>query len=257
MTWFKVDDTLAFHPKVIEAGNPAMGLWVRAGSWSAQQLTNGFIPDAIVSTLDGKAAAKRLAAVGLWERVDGGWQFHNWLERQPAREDVEERREKERQKKQRQRLAGSKSSDRGEDGRFMSPRESPGDNDGDAPGDSLGVSPATRPDPTRPMSVRLQEQQVNRTAAEQRSELLKQAATVVVSRRDLTDKSRAYVAAATKGVLADITTWAADRSLVGLTAEDVAAEYEPPATAGPKLREVNGRMCQHIPGSGFVPVGAA
>lgn len=31
MPWFKVDDTLALHGKVVAAGNPAMGLWVRAG----------------------------------------------------------------------------------------------------------------------------------------------------------------------------------------------------------------------------------
>ena len=33
--WFKVDDNLALHPKVLGAGNAAMGMWVRAGSWSA------------------------------------------------------------------------------------------------------------------------------------------------------------------------------------------------------------------------------
>lgn len=34
MSWFKVDDHLAFHRKTLAAGNEAMGLWVRAGSWS-------------------------------------------------------------------------------------------------------------------------------------------------------------------------------------------------------------------------------
>jgi len=43
MPWFKVDDTLAFHAKVVAAGNAAMGLWVRAGAHSMQQLTDGFI----------------------------------------------------------------------------------------------------------------------------------------------------------------------------------------------------------------------
>ena len=45
MSWFKVDDQLAFNAKIVAAGNEAMGLWVRAGSWSAAQLTNGFIPE--------------------------------------------------------------------------------------------------------------------------------------------------------------------------------------------------------------------
>lgn len=92
MTWFKVDDNLAFHPKVLAAGNAAMGLWVRAGSWCAQQLTDGFVPDTILPSLGTRAAAKQLEAAGLWVRLDGGWGFHEWAERQPLRSQVETER---------------------------------------------------------------------------------------------------------------------------------------------------------------------
>ena len=57
MSWFKVDDQLAFNAKVVAAGNEAMGLWVRAGSWSAAQLTDGFIPEHMANAMangDGK-----------------------------------------------------------------------------------------------------------------------------------------------------------------------------------------------------------
>ena len=57
MPWFKVDDNLAFHHKVVAAGNAAMGLWVRAGAMCAQQLTDGFVPDHMVNTLGSKALA--------------------------------------------------------------------------------------------------------------------------------------------------------------------------------------------------------
>lgn len=89
MTWFKVDDNLAFHPKVMSAGNTAVGMWVRAGAWSAQQLTDGFIPDSIIATIGGQTIAHRLVDAGLWVQLDGGCQFHQWGERQPSRQKVE------------------------------------------------------------------------------------------------------------------------------------------------------------------------
>jgi hypothetical protein len=92
MTWFKVDDTLAFHRKAVAAGNAAMGLWVRAGSWCSQQLTDGFVPDDMIASLGNSGQAKRLVAAGLWERVDGGYRFWQWDERQPSREQVEQER---------------------------------------------------------------------------------------------------------------------------------------------------------------------
>lgn len=94
MPWFKVDDALALHMKAITAGNAALGLWVRAGSWSMHQLTDGFIPRAIVTALGGtKADTVSLVGSGLWHSVDGGFQFHDWSEYQPTRESVLAERE--------------------------------------------------------------------------------------------------------------------------------------------------------------------
>lgn len=92
MPWFKVDDTLAWHEKAVIAGNAAMGLWVRAGSWSSQQLTEGFVPEHMAKALGSPAEASRLVAARLWDRVDGGYQFHEFLERNPSRDQVESRR---------------------------------------------------------------------------------------------------------------------------------------------------------------------
>lgn len=105
MTWFKVDDTLAFHRKAVAAGNAAMGLWVRAGSWSAQQLTDGHIPDDIAATLGTPPQIARLVKVRFWERVEGGYQFHEWSAegRQPTRSDVLSRQESARNAKRKAR----------------------------------------------------------------------------------------------------------------------------------------------------------
>ncbi|MGN7133399.1 hypothetical protein ACTHQY_09010 [Rhodococcoides corynebacterioides] len=103
MVWFNVDDTLAFHQKTIRAGNPAMGLWVRAGSWCAQTLTNGFVPRSIARSLGTAKQAQALVNAGLWEELSTGFQFPNWEERQRTKAEVEASREAERQRKAEQR----------------------------------------------------------------------------------------------------------------------------------------------------------
>lgn len=88
MPWFKVDDTLAFHTKTVLAGNAALGLWVRAGSWSMATLSDGFIPDPIADQLGTTAQARKLVEVGLWERLPTGYAFHQWDQRQPSKQQV-------------------------------------------------------------------------------------------------------------------------------------------------------------------------
>jgi len=98
MPWFMVDDKLHSHMKAARAGAEAMGLWVLAGSWAADQLTDGFIPDYMALRLDSKAKrhAASLVAAGFWvvaEREgERGWQFHEWTDFQPTKEEVEVKR---------------------------------------------------------------------------------------------------------------------------------------------------------------------
>lgn len=124
MTWFKLDDTACFHPKMVAAGNAACGLWMRAAAWSMQNLTDGYVPRGIARTIGSAQDINRLVDVGLWENEVGGYQFHEWLQagRQRSKEEVEEIRLRWAEKKKRQRLS---------------------------PRDSQGVSPPPRPDQTR------------------------------------------------------------------------------------------------------------
>lgn len=109
MPWFKVDDKLHDHRKVRTLGVSAIGLWTLAGSWSADNLEDGFVPDAVCARWDKnyRALAGRLVDAGLWsvaeKQGEQGWQFHNWDEFQPTRDKVVAEREaaKERQKKRR------------------------------------------------------------------------------------------------------------------------------------------------------------
>lgn len=98
MTWFKVDDTLHSHKKAMRAGVEAMGLWVLAGSWAADQLTDGWVPSYAAQRIASNAEdlAARLVKAGLWTpgEYDGehGWWYHEWAERQPTRDEVLARR---------------------------------------------------------------------------------------------------------------------------------------------------------------------
>lgn len=111
MTWFKVDDALATHDKVLMAGNAAMGLWVRAGAWSAQHLTDGFVPAHAVKLLGNLGQAKALVESGLWHKVDGGFSFHEWHDYQPTREKVEAERAEARERMRKLRTGGKGSAE--------------------------------------------------------------------------------------------------------------------------------------------------
>jgi len=93
MTWGKIDDQLAFHPKALEAGNEALGMWVRSMSYSCQMLTGGFISNEIVLAMGGPKIAGKLVQARLWEIVEGGYQFHDWEQYQPCAETEKAKRE--------------------------------------------------------------------------------------------------------------------------------------------------------------------
>jgi len=89
MTWFRLDDGFADHPKVLRCSLAAIGLWSKAGAWCAKHLTDGSVPSAAVSALGGsKRLADELVAADLWRREDGGYVFHEWLDHQPSRGQV-------------------------------------------------------------------------------------------------------------------------------------------------------------------------
>lgn len=104
MTWFKVDDGFAFHPKALAAGNAALGLWVRSGAWCAANLTGGALPRHMIGTLGAqKRDAARLVSVGLWCETEDGYQFNSWDHYQPTKAQVEAKRKADRERQARAR----------------------------------------------------------------------------------------------------------------------------------------------------------
>lgn len=152
MAWFKIDDGFWSHPKVITLPAAAGWLWVRAGTYSMQHLTDGVIPDPVVAVLGAVEDAEALVACGLWLKVDGGYAFHDWGEYQPSRESVEAERERnaQRQREWRERRRESQRKNAGTNGGSNALRNG-GTNNERNPQNNASVT-LPRPDPTRPSS---------------------------------------------------------------------------------------------------------
>lgn len=153
MVWFRIDDTFPFHERVIRAGNAAVGLWSRAGAWSAAQLTDGFIPTDVARTMGSAREIARLVDVGLWisETRDGqpGYLFHAWAEdgtgtkRQPTRAEIEQKR-----RADAQRQADWRAKHRDDAGRY---EPTVSQRDSGVTHASRNTAP-TRPDPYTPLA---------------------------------------------------------------------------------------------------------
>lgn len=107
MPWFRLDDSFHSHPKVIAAGNEAIGLYVRCGTHAAQHLTDGFVGKEIVALYGNDALAATLVSVRLWHRARGGWTIHDYLDYNPSREAVERERKAATERQRRYRTATS------------------------------------------------------------------------------------------------------------------------------------------------------
>lgn len=93
MSWVKIDDRFPEHPKIVKGGPAALVLQVRAICYCARNLTNGFLPDGAVRPLlhdlRGRGGLPAMMIdCGLWERVDGGYSVHDYLDFNPSRDEV-------------------------------------------------------------------------------------------------------------------------------------------------------------------------
>ncbi|WP_157116938.1 hypothetical protein [Nocardia vaccinii] len=93
-----MDDSFYDHPKVLDAGVAAIGLWTLAGAYCARHLTDGVITDRQIRAIGGtRKQAAKLVEVGLWSCDDASpnarrYFFNDWSEYQPSRADVTTRR---------------------------------------------------------------------------------------------------------------------------------------------------------------------
>lgn len=152
MPWVRFDDNTSEDPRIDHLSDGAFRLWFNAITYSARNLTDGFVPTSRVPRLTPhyKAAhLNQLVEAGLFHKELDGIRVHKYLDYQPSARQVAEQREYERQKKQRQRNSGANAVDHDSTtGRFMSRGDNKGDTCGDSLRESGGESPATHPIPS-------------------------------------------------------------------------------------------------------------
>lgn len=75
-----VSPLFGMSPGVFAAGNEAVGVWARAGAWSAGHKTHGLVPSTVAAALGSVDLSEKLVEAGLWERVGTDYRFTEWHE---------------------------------------------------------------------------------------------------------------------------------------------------------------------------------
>lgn len=92
MPWARFDDRYPSNRKVRPLSDAAFRLDVSAVCWCNENLTDGHIRlDELTLTADIKKhaqAAEELVLRGRWDKVEGGWQIHDFLVYNPSRDQV-------------------------------------------------------------------------------------------------------------------------------------------------------------------------
>lgn len=89
MTWIRLDDGFPDHPKVITLSDKAFRTYISGLCYASRYLTDGFLAEPVVKRLDGVLSAGELEMVGLWQKIENGWQIASYSEYQTSKEQVE------------------------------------------------------------------------------------------------------------------------------------------------------------------------
>lgn len=96
MTWAKLDDRFWSHPKVLGAGNEAVGAFARCLSYCGAHLTDGRVPEGVAVFIAGSPRkVDHIVQSGLLERLPSGDLYvKDYAHYNPLRDQVEAEREK-------------------------------------------------------------------------------------------------------------------------------------------------------------------
>lgn len=99
MTWVKLDDSFAGHAKIRALSHPAFRLHVAALCHCAQHLTDGLVSRLALTSVGANAnlsrpgaIAKTLVREGLWEEATEGFMIHDYLDYNPGKAEIREKR---------------------------------------------------------------------------------------------------------------------------------------------------------------------
>lgn len=110
--WARLDDALIDHEKIFTAGDLlgkngaaiALGFFAVGLMWSNKHLTDGFLKDAVIRSFgrhveDPRRVADALAKAELFDKVEGGFQIHDFNDWNPTAANVKRKRREDRERK--------------------------------------------------------------------------------------------------------------------------------------------------------------
>jgi hypothetical protein len=104
VSWARIDDKLTFNPKVLRAGNEAMGAWLRMLAYASCHMTDGFVDVSMAQNIaEKRSVLERLCAVGLLREVEGGYAIHDYLKFNHSKEQIEAKKEENAERQRRYR----------------------------------------------------------------------------------------------------------------------------------------------------------
>lgn len=157
MSWARLDDGFADHPKILDLSDAAFRLHVCALCLSSRRSTDGFIATRdlrilagmMLDTVDLSPLVQELTKARdpyapLWEAKEGGWEIHDFLEYNPPAELVEKQKARARERMKRLRA-------RQEELAEERSRERASERSGERDASRDGVRSRPRPVPSRPV----------------------------------------------------------------------------------------------------------
>lgn len=95
MAWVRLDDQFPDHPKLAAAGPVAGWVYVSGLCYAARYLTDGFVPETIALRFAGSSPEilANLVEASLFDRVNGGYQIHDFLDYNPPAGKVKAERD--------------------------------------------------------------------------------------------------------------------------------------------------------------------
>ena len=145
MPYLLIDDGMAENPKIAGLSDKAFRLWITSLLYCARNLTNGAISEIAIRSLapicqiaKPLAVVRALVEAGLFEKTDTGWVIHDYLDYNPSRADLSEKRRLSRERQKKYRGKGSRVTER-VTGRVSNAWQDP--TKGSSKEDPLGSSP--------------------------------------------------------------------------------------------------------------------
>lgn len=184
MTWVKIDDGAAQHPKLLRAGPNAVALWLAGLCYANRYHTDGLIPRSalgalypsdLMSTRARNNAAAQLVRVGLWLADPEGWRVHEYAlyQSEAMRSTVSSRREadRERQRKHREANELAQSNERVSEELAQSNERVSNEKQQDGPRKTSEIDPLSQRDSRAPAYARQIPSRPDQSRTDQREDI--------------------------------------------------------------------------------------